>query len=139
MHGYIGSYVHEEGQMAAMVELRIRGHESPPPEAIQLLAREIAMQVTAMQPSTVDATGIEQEWGREMQFMSARLQSLDPSERERKIASERAKFERHFCLLEQPYIRESGSVRQHIEKTEALYGVTVEVVRFIRYAVGPAA
>ncbi|MDE2025935.1 MAG: translation elongation factor Ts [Patescibacteria group bacterium] len=53
--GFIGTYVHQNGKVAAMVELLCETDFVARTDEFQKLAKEIAMQVAAMSPENVDA------------------------------------------------------------------------------------
>lgn len=52
--GYVGSYVHTTGKVAAMVALSCETDFVARNPEFQQLAREVAMQVASMRPETVD-------------------------------------------------------------------------------------
>ncbi|MEX0896424.1 MAG: translation elongation factor Ts [Patescibacteria group bacterium] len=58
--GYIASYVHSTGKVAALVELQCETDFVARNEEFRTVANEIAMQVAAMKPETVDEL-LEQE------------------------------------------------------------------------------
>lgn len=58
--GYVASYVHSTGKVAALVELQCETDFVARNDEFRALANEIAMQVAAMKPETVDEL-LEQE------------------------------------------------------------------------------
>lgn len=62
--GYIGSYVHTTGKVAAMVTLLCETDFVARNEEFQEVAREVAMQVASMRPETVEEL-MEQEYIRD--------------------------------------------------------------------------
>lgn len=52
--GFIGTYVHQNGKVAAMVELLCETDFVARTDEFQKLAKEVAMQVAAMNPENVD-------------------------------------------------------------------------------------
>lgn len=62
--GYVGSYIHSTGKVAALVSLLCETDFVARNEEFQTLAREIAMQVASMNPETVEEL-LDQEYIRD--------------------------------------------------------------------------
>jgi elongation factor Ts len=62
--GFIGTYVHQNGKVAAMVELLCETDFVARTDEFQKLAKEVAMQVAAMSPKDVDEL-LKQEYIRD--------------------------------------------------------------------------
>ena len=139
MPGCVTSYVHSEGTVGALVELRFKDSTSARTSELQTLARELAMQVAAMQPSVVNPSQLNStEWSEELARISASasIAAMPPSERVEALREAREKYEGHFCLLKQPFIKgPPGLVEDRIAEVSAQLGEQIEVVRFARFAV----
>ena len=70
--GFVGSYVHMTGKVAAMVSLQCETDFVARNEEFQKLARELAMQVASMRPETVDEL-LEQDYIRDPKLKVADL------------------------------------------------------------------
>lgn len=119
--GLIEVYVHAGGRIAAMVELNCETDFVARTDDFKGLAREIAMQVAAMNPKYVNAEQVPAEaWG-----------ELEGEFGDRKKAAEAV------CLYEQAFIRDpKKSINELIRETVAKVGENVQVQRFARMEVG---
>jgi elongation factor Ts len=107
--GLIESYIHTGGRIGALVEVNCETDFVARTDEFRTLARELAMQVASMNPTTVGTLNAEGGEG-------------DGS-----------------ALLDQEYIRDSRkSIRDLIKETIAKVGENVQVSRFIRFEVGTA-
>ena len=133
MPGYIASYTHDEGRAAALVLLRFRESTSARTAELQLLGRELAMQVVAMRPAVVAPSDVDEvAWRQELAGLRGTgLLSGTSADRLGEINAARANYERTFCLLKQPFVKDSTlTVEQRIEEVAAQLSETIEVVRF---------
>ena len=138
MPGYVASYVHGEGVVAALVELRFRDSASSRTSELQTLGRELAMQVAAMTPSVVNPSQLNTvEWKEELARISASpsIVAMSPSDRIEALRKARERHEAHYCLLKQPFIKSSALVEDRIAEVSKRLGDQIEVVRFARFAV----
>lgn len=119
--GLIEVYVHAGGRIAAMVELNCETDFVARTPDFKTLAREIAMQVAAMNPRYVSADAVaEGDWA-----------ALEDEFGDRKKAAEAA------CLYEQPFIRDpKRTINELIREAVAKLGENVQVQRFARFEVG---
>lgn len=62
--GYVASYIHNNGQVASLVEMACETDFVAQNDEFRTLAREIAMHITAMNPETVEEL-LEQEFIRD--------------------------------------------------------------------------
>lgn len=107
--GTIGVYVHHGGRLAGMVLLRCETDFVARSEAFQTLAKEIAMQVVAMNPSVV---------------RSEEAPTGTPAET--------------VALLAQPFIKDASgrqTVGELIGAKVLELGENIQVERFVRFAV----
>jgi elongation factor Ts len=136
--GTLGTYIHHNGRVAAMVEVA-----GPTGAAAQDLAKTVAEHVAAGVPRVPEAVRREDV-------------PTDLVERERRIFSEKAvaegkpaniidkvvegqirKFFAEVTLLEQPWVRdESKTIQQLVEEASRTAGGPLTVKRFVRYRMG---
>ena len=139
MPGYVCAYVHGEGAVGALVELRFRESTTARTSELQTLGRELAMQVAAMQPLVVNPSQIgTAEWSEELARISASpsIVAMSPPERVEALRKARERYEGHFCLLKQPFIKSSTQlVEDRVAEISAQLAEQIEVVRFTRFAV----
>jgi elongation factor Ts len=121
LQGVIETYVHAGGRIASMVELNCETDFVARTPDFKTLAREIAMQVAAMNPRYVTADAVpDADWA-----------ELESEFGDRKKAGEAV------CLYEQAFIRDPKvTIRDLIRETVAKVGENIQVQRFARFEVG---
>ncbi len=138
--GLIEAYVHTGGRMGSLVELNCETDFVAKTEVFKSLARDVAMQVAAMQPLYVSRESVpadvvekEIEIGRQ-----AAVNEGKPANIAEKIAQGRLeKFYQEVCLLEQTYIKDAGkTVRDLISEATGKLGEKVDIRRFSRFHLG---
>ncbi len=134
--GYFAAYVHAGNRLAAVVEVA----PSQLPQELRILARDLAMQVAAMQPEFVRREDIPTElFERELELhrQQALSEGKTPEVAERIARGRVEKFFQERCLLEQAYIRDPNrTVGEVIAEAAQRVGTALEVRRFWRYFLG---
>jgi elongation factor Ts len=111
-NGVVESYIHAGGRIGVLVELNCETDFVANTEDFRGLARNIAMQVAAMNPSLISADE------------RAGNPQLEGSDEE-------------VCLLSQPFIRDaSRTIQGLISDTVAKTGENIRVRRFVRFELG---
>ncbi len=111
--GLIETYIHSGGRIAAMVEVNCETDFVARTEEFSKLAHDIAMQVAAMDPKTVDTTQSNENSG-----------SANENDGE-------------YSLLGQPFIKDpSKSIQDLINETVGKLGENIRVRRFQRFSLG---
>jgi elongation factor Ts len=138
MPSYVATYMHGEGAIGVLVELRFRESTSARTSELQALGRDLAMHIAAMQPKVVHPAQLNiGEWSAELERISASpsIAAMLPEERVEALRMAREKYEDHFCLLKQPFIKSSSAlVEDRIAEAASQLGEQIEVVRFTRFA-----
>jgi elongation factor Ts len=129
-------YIHPGGKLGVIVELACPGAT----DEIRALAKDMAMQVAAMNPVAIDRNSVPpavQEKELEIYRQQAREQGK-PEQIIEKIAQGKLnKYFQEFTLLEQSFIRDNTkTVKEHLEEAAKSAGKPVTVVRFERFQVG---
>jgi len=138
--GVIGSYVHAGSRVAGMVELNCETDFVARTPEFQELAKELAMQVVAMNPRWVSIADVpESVIEREKDLY--RHQALEEGKPEhvvdRIVEGRLDKFFDQVCLMRQPYIRDGEvTIEELIKEKIAQVGENIVVRRFVRMAVG---
>jgi elongation factor Ts len=119
--GLIEVYVHAGGRIAAMVEVNCETDFVARTPDFKALAKEIAMQVAAMNPRYVSTNAIpDADWA-----------ALEDEFGDRKKAGEAV------ALYQQAFIRDpKRSIEELIREAVAKLGENVQVQRFARFEVG---
>jgi len=136
--GIVMPYIHGNGRIGVLVQLACETDFVARSDEFQQLARELAMQVAAMNPLAVSPDDLPQDVV-ESERELYRQQCADKPEniQERIIEGKLAKFYEEACLLKQPYILDdSKTVEQLITEAIAKLGENIEVKRFVRMEVG---
>lgn len=137
--GLVASYIHPGGKLGVLVEVNCESDFVARTEVFQTLAKEIAMQIAAANPSwirreDVPAEVIEQEKAiYRAQAGTGKSAAVVDKIVEGKLAS----FFGERVLLEQPSIRDPQvTVGELIAQAVARLGENITVSRFARFRVG---
>lgn len=134
--GFVAHYVHHGDKLGVLIELT----NAADPEKTSSIARDIAMQVAAMNPSFVHRGEVPQEV-LEKEKEIYREQTINegkkPEFAEKIIAGRIEKFFGDACLIEQSFVKDSSKlVRDILADFSKESGAEVNVSRFIRYNLG---
>lgn len=132
-----GTYIHGNGKIAVVVELRAEGGDR---QKLRAIARDVAMHVAAADPRflrreevTESVLATENEIAREQALKSGKPENVV----DKIVSGKMEKFYGESVLLEQPYIREEKTtVRQMVDRQAKDAGTKAEITRFARFKVG---
>jgi elongation factor Ts len=139
--GAIGSYVHNAvspglGKIGVIVGLKTEGNA----EAVQPLAREIALHVASAAPLAIDSTGIDPATiEREKAVLAEKNAGKPPQVLEKIIDSGLKSYYKEVCLLDQPsnFPEHAGkTIGQILKDVEKHAGAPVTLVGFYRFSLG---
>ena len=138
--GTVAVYIHMGGKIATMVEINCETDFVAKTDQFQTFAKDVAMQVTAANPSYVKREDVPVEV-REKEKNIYRIQAKEAGKPEKildKIADGKLdKFYQEVCLLEQPFIKNPDiSIKDLLEDLIAKMGENIVVRRFVRYQLG---
>lgn len=137
--GRVEIYAHTGGRIGAMLELRCETDFAAATPVFKALARNLAMQVAAMDPAyiapgDVPAHIVAEE--AEQAERQARLEEKPEAIIPRIVEGRLKKYFSLHCLLEQPYIKDdSRTVRDELTACVAALRENITVRRFVRYEV----
>ena len=133
--GAIGTYVHG-GEIGAMVLLSCETDFVARNEEFPLLAREIAMQVAASNPTYLNESDIAEEAQAAARGVFMEEVKDKPAEMQEKILEGKmASYFKDQVLMNQPYIKDdSKTVRDLITEASQKFGERVEVSKFSRFS-----
>lgn len=107
--GVVESYIHGDGRIGVIVEVNCETDFVARTETFRQLARDIAMQVAAMNPAAVELVDVPAD---------------EPNPEER-------------ALLTQPFIKDGGStVADLVQEAISQTGENIRVTRFARFELG---
>jgi elongation factor Ts len=138
--GVVESYIHTGARLGSMVELNCETDFVAKTDDFKLLARELAMQIAAMNPRFIFREQVDKELiEKELEIYRSLARSEGKPEQvvERIAQGKLDKFYQDICLLEQSYVKDPGkSVKDLITETIAKTGENISVKRFIRFHLG---
>ena len=141
-NGFVSSYIHAEGKIGVLVDVETDVVN----DEIKEMAKNVAMQVAALNPKYVDRSEISEEYiAHEKEILMAQIQN-DPKESQKPakviegMITGRIKKElKEICLLDQTYVKaEDGkqSVAKYVEQVAKENGAKITVKGFVRYETG---
>jgi elongation factor Ts len=138
--GLVEAYIHAGGRIGALVEVNCETDFVAKTDDFKALAREIAMQIAAMNPLYIQREDVPKDVvEHEMDIYRTQARNdKKPDAILDKIAT--GKLEKYYqdtCLLEQTFIKDSGkTIKDLILDTTARTGEKVTVRRFKRFHLG---
>jgi len=139
--GAVGTYVHNSisdglGKIGVLVGLESPGQA----DELTALGRLVAMHIAAANPLAVDAAGLDPAIvAREKDVLADkyRAQGKPANVIDKIVESGLKTYYKEVCLLEQPFIHDTGkSVAQALKEAEGKVGGPIKVTGFVRYALG---
>jgi len=138
--GIIASYIHSNGKIGVIVELKSVTDFVARNEDFVALAKELAMQVAATNPQFVSTDQVPAELlEREKDIYREQMKDSGKPENviEKIIEGKLAKYYSDVCLLEQEYIKDgSVKIKDLIKNKIAIFGENIEVGKFARFQIG---
>ena len=136
--GVVESYIHGGGRIGALVELNCETDFVARTEDFKNLARELAMHIAAANPLYVSREDVPAEViEKEREIYKEQSAGKPDDVMEKMIEGKLAKYYEEACLLEQPYIKDSGKkISDLIAESTAKMGENVQVRRFARFMLG---
>ena len=138
--GAVGTYIHAGGKIGVLLELNCESDFVARTEDFQELLKDIAMHIAAVDPRYVTKDEVtEADLEREKDVYRAQGAASGKPEAiiEKMLTGKLAKFYEEFCLLEQPFIKESSlTIGQLIAQKIAKLGENISVRRFARFKIG---
>ncbi|MBI5475657.1 MAG: translation elongation factor Ts [Ignavibacteriales bacterium] len=138
--GIIEAYIHAGGRIGTMVELNCETDFVAKTDDFKLLAREIAMQIAAMNPLYITREDVPKDvMDHELEiYRTQALNEKKPEQVVNRIAEGKLeKYYQEFCLAEQIYIKDSGkTIKDLILEIMAKTGEKITIRRFKRFHLG---
>lgn len=138
--GRIGSYIHSNGKIGVLVELKCESDFVAKTEQFATLNKDLCMQVAASAPRWVSPEDVPEDIiAKEKDiYMTQAKEAGKPDKMLEKIAEGKLKkFYSEECLLEQSFVKEPDkTVGNLIKEYIAQLGENISVGRFIRFQLG---
>jgi len=138
--GTVAIYVHMGGKIATMVEVNCETDFVAKTDQFQAFTKDVAMQVTAANPSYVKREDVPEEVKEKEKgiYRKQAQESGNPDKILDKIAEGKLeKFFQEVCLLEQPFIKNPDvTVKGLLEDLISKMGENILIRRFVRFQLG---
>lgn len=137
--GAVGTYIHSNGKIAALVAVACETDFVARTDAFQELIKDLAMHVAAMNPAYLKPEDVpaevvakEQEIYREQLLAEGKPEAM----LEKILPGKLKKFYSDTCFLEQAFVKDDSlTIAQLVESTIAKLGENIQVTAFSRLAV----
>ena len=138
--GQIASYIHAGGKIGVLVEVNCETDFSAKTPDFSDFVRNMAMQIAASAPVSVDREGLASEiLEREKEIYATQARESGKPEKviEKMVEGKLKKFYSEACLLEQPYVKNPDiTVQDLLNELIAKTGENIVIRRFVRFQLG---
>ena len=138
--GTVLSYIHPGNRIGVLVEVNCETDFVAKTDDFLNLARNIAMQIAATNPMSLDRDSIDQtklEKEKEILLEQAKSSGKPESILDKIVDGRIEKYFQENCLVEQPYIKDADkSVQDILTESVATLGENISIARFARFEVG---
>jgi len=138
--GQVASYIHPGAKIGVLVEVNCETDFSGKTEDFSAFVKNIAMQIAAANPLSVDRDGIPAsvlEKEREIYATQAKESGKPDKVIDKIVEGKMTKFYSEACLLEQPYVKNPDiKVQDLLNELMAKTGENIVIRRFARYQLG---
>jgi elongation factor Ts len=138
--GIIGSYIHNNGKIGVMVELKCETDFVAKSDKFKEFAKDLAMQIAAASPLCVSPDQVPADLlakEREI-FKNQAMEEGKPEAIAEKIVDGRVKkYYSEVCLLEQPFIKDDKKkIQDLLNELIGVLGENMQIGRFTRMVLG---
>ena len=136
--GLIASYVHFNGKIGVIVELETNSGAVADNEQFKNTAKDIAMHIAAVNPLSLDRSGITDEIiEREKSIAAEQVKNKPANIVEKIVEGKMKKFFADNCLLEQGFVKdEKVPVQKVLADAAKAAGGEAKIKTFVRFAIG---
>ena len=139
-NGLVQDYVHSGGRIGVLLDVK----SSVVNDAVKEMAKNVAMQIAALNPKYVSRAEVDQEYLKnEKEILLAAAKNEKPNAPEKvllgMVEGRLNKELKEVCLVDQVYVRaEDGkqTVGQYVESVAKQAGAEISLVRFVRFETG---
>ena len=138
--GQVAAYIHPGAKIGVLVEVNCETDFSGKTEDFTAFVKNIAMQIAAANPLSVDREGIPAsvlEKEREIYVGQAKESGKPDKVIDKIVEGKMSKFYSEVCLLEQPYVKNPDiTIQDLLNELMAKTGENILIRRFARYQLG---
>jgi elongation factor Ts len=133
--GVIGTYIHFNHKIGALVEIETSGDDVS--AAIASIANEIAMHVTAVNPAGLDRDSIDPAViEKEREIARDQMKGKPENIIDKIVEGKMGKFFKDNCVVAQPFVKDdSKSVEEALNAAAKAGGGDAKIKRFIRFEI----
>lgn len=139
-NGFVQDYIHSGGRIGVLLQVK----STVVNDAIKDMAKNLAMQIAALNPKYITRTEVDQEYLKnEKEILLAAAKNEKPNAPEKvllgMVEGRLNKELQEVCLVDQVYVRaEDGKqkVGQYLESVAKAQNAEISLVRFVRYETG---
>jgi elongation factor Ts len=135
--GIIEGYIHFNGKVGALVEVRAETDFVAKNPEFKQLAHEVALQVATMNPKYLSRDTIPQEvLEAKKEELMADIKDKPKDIKEKIVEGRLEKWFEEVCLLEQRYIKDENlKIKDLISNFANKFGEKIEIKRFVRLSI----
>ena len=134
--GIVDSYIHMGGKVGVLVEVNCETDFVARGDQFKELVHDIALQIAAAKPLYVTKEEVPEE-EKKILKIQAMNEGKPEAIAEKMVAGRIKKYYEDFCLLEQPFVKDSSkTINQLITEAIASIGEKITVRRFARFEMG---
>ena len=138
--GLVYSYIHSGGRLGVLVELNCETDFVANTDGFKELAHNIAMQVAATNPVSLDRDSIDKNIilrEKDIFLEQAKKEGKPEAIIQKMVEGRINKFYQESCLMEQTYIKDPDKkVTELLTETVSTLGENITVKRFVRFSIG---
>ena len=138
--GLVQSYIHAGGKIGVLVEVNCETDFSAKTDDFANFVKDIAMQIAATNPISVDRDGIPAETlQKEGEIYATQAKESGKPEKviEKIVEGKMKKFYSEVCLLDQAFVKDpDNSIQDLVNDLMAKTGENVMINRFARFQLG---
>jgi elongation factor Ts len=138
--GLVQSYIHAGGKIGVLVEVNCETDFSAKTDDFANFAKDIAMQIAATNPISVDREGIPAETlEKESEIYATQAKESGKPEKviEKIVEGKIKKFYSEVCLVEQAFVKDpDNSIQDLVNDLMAKTGENIMITRFARFQLG---
>ena len=136
--GWVGSYIHSNGRIGVIVEVLCETDFVAKNEMFQVLIRDIAMHIAAMNPMAIAPSDLDPELiERERSVFAEQVKDKPEHIQGNIVEGKLQKYYSEVCLLNQAFIKEDKkSIEQVIQDAVGTIGENIQLTRFHRLEIG---
>lgn len=135
--GRIASYIHVNGNVGSIIELRSETDFVSNNEEFHTLAHNIAMQVAASNPTYLKSDDVtEEEKNKVLEVLEKEVEGKPENIKDKILKGKLDSYLADKILLEQPFIKDGNmKIKDLIETAIQKFGEKIEVAKFARFSV----